>query len=68
MSGLCEWTTDVKVGIKEAGCQCVKWIHLARDTVQWWATMNMEPPPYPNACSEYNQSTTQKYLVSDDYA
>jgi hypothetical protein len=31
---------DVKLDIREIGCEGVDWIHLAQDRNQWWAVVN----------------------------
>jgi hypothetical protein len=29
------------MGLEEIGCEHVDWIHLAQDTIQWQAVMNV---------------------------
>jgi len=36
----CRWE-DIKVALKEIGCEDVDWIHLVQDRIQWQAVMNM---------------------------
>jgi hypothetical protein len=31
---------NIKMSLKEAGCEGMKWIHLAQDTVQWQGLMS----------------------------
>jgi hypothetical protein len=35
------WALNIKVGIKETGCEEVDWIHLAEGRGQWWVLVNM---------------------------
>jgi hypothetical protein len=32
---------DVKMGLKEIGWECVDWVHLAEESKQWQAVVNM---------------------------
>jgi hypothetical protein len=32
---------DIKMDLKETGCEDVDWIHLAQDRVQWWVLVNV---------------------------
>jgi hypothetical protein len=34
------WEDDTKMALRKIGCECVDWIHLARDRVQWRASVN----------------------------
>jgi hypothetical protein len=36
---------DVKMGPKVIGSECVDWIHLAQESKQWQAVMNMVVNP-----------------------
>jgi hypothetical protein len=36
----CRWEDNIKMEHTEIGCECVNWIHLAQDMVQWWAVVN----------------------------
>jgi hypothetical protein len=31
---------NIKIYLKETGCECVEWIQMAQDTLQWWVTVN----------------------------
>jgi hypothetical protein len=34
------WEGNIKVDLKEIGCEDVDWIHLAQDRLFWWAVVN----------------------------
>jgi hypothetical protein len=35
------WKDNIKVDLKEMGCEDVDWIRLAQGSVQWQAVMNV---------------------------
>jgi hypothetical protein len=39
---------NIKTYLKETGCLCVEWIHVARDRTQWWTLMNTVMKHGPN--------------------
>jgi ribosome biogenesis protein Nip4 len=34
------WEDNIRMYLREIGCEVVDWIHLAQDTDQWWALVN----------------------------
>jgi hypothetical protein len=34
------WEDNIKMGLREMGCGCVDWIHLAEDRGQWRALVS----------------------------
>jgi len=38
---MCRWDGNIKMYLKEVGCEGVDWILLAQDRVQWQALLNM---------------------------
>jgi hypothetical protein len=36
----CRWEDNIKLDLREIGIDVEKWIHLARDRVQWRAFLN----------------------------
>jgi hypothetical protein len=34
------WKDNIKIGLKETGCEDVDWIHLDQDRVQWLGLVN----------------------------
>jgi hypothetical protein len=34
------WVDNLRMTLRETGWEVVDWIHLAQDTVQWWAVVN----------------------------
>jgi hypothetical protein len=37
----CRWGNNIRMEIREIGCEGVDWIHLAQDRDQWRAVVNM---------------------------
>jgi hypothetical protein len=35
-----KWEDNIRMDLREMGLECVVWIRLARDGVQWQALMN----------------------------
>jgi hypothetical protein len=36
----CRWVDNIKMDLREIGCDGVNWIHLAQNTDQWRALVN----------------------------
>jgi hypothetical protein len=36
-----KWKDDVKIDLKEMGCEDVDWVSLAWGSDQWWAVVNV---------------------------
>jgi len=34
------WKGNIRMDLREKGCEVVDWIHLAQDKDQWWAVVN----------------------------
>jgi hypothetical protein len=34
------WENNIKMDLKEVGCEGMDWIDLAQDKVSWWALVN----------------------------
>jgi hypothetical protein len=34
------WKNNIKMNLKDITWECLDWIHLAQDRVQWWAIVN----------------------------
>jgi hypothetical protein len=34
------WEDNIRMDLRELGCEDVDWIHLAQDRDQWWALVN----------------------------
>jgi hypothetical protein len=34
------WEDNIRMNVKEIGCEGIEWIHLAQNRVQWQAPMN----------------------------
>jgi len=35
------WKDNIRMNLREIGCEGVDWMHLAQDREQWWALVNM---------------------------
>jgi hypothetical protein len=33
------WEDNIRMDLRETGCEVVEWIHLAEDRDRWWAVM-----------------------------
>jgi hypothetical protein len=44
----CRWEDNIKMGLREIGCEGVDWMHLAQDRDQWravvYTVMNLRFP------------------------
>jgi hypothetical protein len=38
----CRWKDNIRMDLREIGCEGVDWIHLAQDRNQWLAVVNTE--------------------------
>jgi hypothetical protein len=35
--------SDIKINVKEIGCEVVDWIYLAEFSIHWWVLLSMVP-------------------------
>jgi hypothetical protein len=38
--GMRRWKNNIKMGLKETGCEVIDWVYPAQDRIQWWAFVN----------------------------
>jgi hypothetical protein len=57
---------NIKMDLKEIGCDVVTWIHLAQDRGQWWALVNYNEPSGSIKCREYLEWLNNYELLRKD--
>jgi len=47
------WEDNIRMNIRETGCDAVDWIHLAQDMDKWWDFVNTVVNPHSILDSEF---------------